>query len=134
MGLISYIILLISLILNFSPKSNFTSKIQQCMKALPYAIGFVVFLTLSFSLWVHSLPPPPIKVEDTLKDMPIPGAGGGLTFEEALAKQTDPDRKESMKNLFDQVHAEVKEERMKAEENGEEEGPESVLNLDGEEL
>lgn len=104
------------------------------MKILPYAIGFVAFLTIVFALWVHSLPPPPVKVVDTLQDMPIPGSGGGMTFEEALAAQTDPSRKESLQNLFDQVNAEMKEEKKKTEEGGEEEETENVINLDGEEL
>ena len=66
--------------------------------------------------------------------MPIPGSGGGMTFEEALAAQTDPSRKESLQNLFDQVNAEMKEEKKKTEEGGEEEETENVINLDGEEL
>ena len=101
---------------------------KQCLKALPYAIGTVVFLTLAFALWVHSLPTPPIPV-DPLADMPIPGEGNGMTFEEALAAQTDPARKEGMQNLFRDINAEVK-----AAGNGEEEEPENVMNLDGEEL
>lgn len=103
------------------------------MKALPYAIGCVVFLTIAFALWVHSLPPPPVRVAAPLQDSPIPKSGSGMTFEEALAAQTDPNRKENLQNLFANVNAEMKEEKLKAE-TGEEEEPENVMNLDGDEL
>ena len=78
---------------------------------------------------MHSLPPPPIPV-DPLADMPIPGSGNGMTFEEALAAQTDPARKEGMQNLFREMNAA----NTKAAGSGEEEEPENVMNLDGEEL
>jgi hypothetical protein len=108
---------------------------KQCMKVLPYVIGCVVFLTIAFAVWVRSLPPPPVRVANTnpLKD--FPRSGSGLTFEEALAAQTDPAKKESIKNLFAKVNAEMKEEKLNAGNREEqEEEPENVMNLDGDEL
>jgi hypothetical protein len=108
---------------------------KQCMKVLPYVIGCVVLFTIAFAVWVRSLPPPPVRVANTnpLKD--FPRSGSGLTFEEALAAQTDPSRKESMKDLLNKMNAEMTEEKLNAG-NGEEqeEEPENVMNLDGDEL
>ena len=94
------------------------------MKILPYALGFVVFLTLAFTLWVHSLPPPPVKV---IHDMDIPNlaSGNGLTFEEALKAEINSGGEEMLHNLFDQVKADDDEANSDAE---------NVMNLDGEEL
>jgi hypothetical protein len=95
----------------------------------------VVFLILAFALWVHSLPPPPPpKVVDPLKKMmPNLGGGSGLTFEQALAAQTNSESKQNLQKLFDEVNADLKEKKMAAESEGEEE-PENVMNLDAEEL
>lgn len=101
------------------------------MKVLPYAIGFVVFLLFSFALWIHTLPPKPIVTKTNPAEkvkMPTPGEGGGMTFEEALAAQTDVGKKESMKKLFDQVDAELKAKQQEMQEE------ENVINLDGDEL
>ena len=97
------------------------------MKILPYAIGLVVFLLCSFALWIHTLPPKStVKTNPTEKmKMPIPGEGGGMTFEEALAAQTDDNKKQELQKLFDQVNAELKTEQQGTQDE------KNVINLDG---
>jgi hypothetical protein len=51
------------------------------MKILPYALGGTVLLILIFTIWVSTLPPPPIKVENTFTMANTNGKG--MSFEEA---------------------------------------------------
>ena len=50
-----------------------------------------------------------------------------MTFEEALAAQTDDNKKEKLQKLFDQVNAELKTEQKGTQDE------ENVINLDGDE-
>ncbi|KAL3787906.1 hypothetical protein HJC23_000148 [Cyclotella cryptica] len=98
---------------------------EACMKIFPYVLGGLVFTMLAFSLWVSSLPPkiPAAKVDQS--SFTIPKDEKGMSFEEALAAQTDQIKKEELAKLLQKVKEEIVEENDQAE---------SVINLDGDSL
>ncbi|KAL7487603.1 hypothetical protein ACHAW6_013186 [Cyclotella cf. meneghiniana] len=98
---------------------------EACMKSLPYVLGGLVFIILAFSLWVSSLPPKVPAVNVDQSSFTIPKDERGMSFEEALAAQTDQMKREEMAKLFDKVKKEM---------GGDNDQSDNVINLDGDSL
>eukprot|EP01082_Thalassiosira_pseudonana_P002703 g2845.t1 g2845 contig12:910327-910979(+) len=59
---------------------------EDCLKLLPYALGFVGFIILVFAIWVHSIPPKMVS-EITLDPSSINAEPISQSFEDRMAAE-----------------------------------------------